>query len=61
MVVGSPPIYVQNLKSLADSSNAQGTIPRNRAENNSWMAERTEQRFQQLPGAQETEFEVKNY
>lgn len=64
MVVGSPQIYVQNLlKSLADSStsNAQGKIPRNRAENNSWMAERTEQGFQQLPGAKETEFEVKNY
>lgn len=64
MVGRSPQIYVQNLlKSLADSSTAkaQGKSPRSRAENNSWMAERTEQRLQQLPGTGETEFEVKIY
>lgn len=57
----SPQTCVQNLKTLAHAltANAQGTTPSSIAENNSWTAERVEQRFQQLPGAGEIEFEVK--
>lgn len=45
----------------SSTANAQGKAPRRIAENNSWTAERAEQRFQQLPGAVEIEFEVKIY
>lgn len=61
---GRPQIYVQTLlKTLANplTANAQGKTPKSTGENNSWVAERAEQRFQQLPGAGEVEFEVKIY